>query len=37
VRSAGENGHKKHKTVIRVYDEAGGVVETYEEGKFKEW
>jgi len=27
-----------HNTVIRVYDDAGGVIETHEHaGNFKEW
>jgi hypothetical protein len=30
--------HRSHDAVIRVYDEAGNVIETHEHaGEFKEW
>jgi hypothetical protein len=36
--SLSENCRPKHDTVIRVYDEAGNVIETHEHrSDFKEW
>ena len=33
-----DNFSRSHDAVIRVYDEAGNVIETYEHaGDFKEW
>jgi hypothetical protein len=34
----GSGGRRSHDAVIRVYDEAGNVIETHEHaGDFKEW
>jgi len=32
------NGSRRHDAVIRVYDDAGNLIETHEQpGKFKRW
>jgi hypothetical protein len=32
-----EHRSRSHRAVIRMFDEAGNVIETHEHGRFKEW